>query len=212
MSLTVIQSSPLLVQVVDDQIKVFNFGSGITGAHIHVGEDIQGGTLDQSLIPSGLDATKIANGSVDNTEFQALNGVSSSIQTQLDGKAASVHQHSGSDITSGTIAAARLGSGSPTSSTVLDGSGTWRPINNDDLPTGLSAGSGYGFTDIDAFALGTYGDGSPNATKPGIACAGLASGGSIIYNCPATKTHNFLVAGNLVGLIGSGLGTGADTN
>ena len=35
---------------------------------------------------SGLDAAKIADGTVSNTEFQYLNGVSSAIQTQLDGK------------------------------------------------------------------------------------------------------------------------------
>ena len=36
---------------------------------------------------SGLDATSIADGSVSNTEFQFLNGVTSNIQTQLDTKA-----------------------------------------------------------------------------------------------------------------------------
>ena len=36
---------------------------------------------------SGLDATSIADGSVSNTEFQHLNGVTSNIQTQIDTKA-----------------------------------------------------------------------------------------------------------------------------
>jgi hypothetical protein len=36
---------------------------------------------------AAIDATKLANGSVSNTEFQYLDGVTSSIQTQLDGKA-----------------------------------------------------------------------------------------------------------------------------
>lgn len=36
---------------------------------------------------TGLDATSIADGSISNTEFQYLNGVSSNIQTQLDSKA-----------------------------------------------------------------------------------------------------------------------------
>jgi hypothetical protein len=36
---------------------------------------------------TGLDATSIADGSVSNTEFQHLNGVTSAIQTQLDSKA-----------------------------------------------------------------------------------------------------------------------------
>jgi hypothetical protein len=36
---------------------------------------------------SALDATSIADGSISNTEFQFLNGVSSNIQTQIDTKA-----------------------------------------------------------------------------------------------------------------------------
>jgi hypothetical protein len=36
---------------------------------------------------SGINATSIADGSISNTEFQHLNGVSSNIQTQLDAKA-----------------------------------------------------------------------------------------------------------------------------
>ena len=36
---------------------------------------------------SALDATSIADGSVSNTEFQYLNGVTDNIQTQLDAKA-----------------------------------------------------------------------------------------------------------------------------
>src|SRR5690606_17040719 len=35
------------------------------------------------------------------------------------------HQHAGSDITSGTIAPARLGSGTPNASNFLRGDGTW---------------------------------------------------------------------------------------
>jgi hypothetical protein len=39
-----------------------------------------------ATLSSGIDATKIANGSVDSTEFQYLDGVTSSIQTQIDSK------------------------------------------------------------------------------------------------------------------------------
>ena len=48
---------------------------------------------------AAIAATKIADGSVDNTEFQYLNGVTSAIQTQLDSKAASSHNHTVADIT-----------------------------------------------------------------------------------------------------------------
>ena len=41
-------------------------------------------------IPTGIGATKIADGSISNTEFQYLNGVSSNIQTQLDAKQATI--------------------------------------------------------------------------------------------------------------------------
>jgi hypothetical protein len=41
-------------------------------------------------IPTGIAATKIADGTISNTEFQHLNGVSSNIQTQLDAKQATI--------------------------------------------------------------------------------------------------------------------------
>lgn len=48
---------------------------------------------------TGMDAARIADGSVSNTEFQYLNGVTSAIQTQIDGKAATSHSHAISDVT-----------------------------------------------------------------------------------------------------------------
>lgn len=42
--------------------------------------------LTNNEIPTGIDAIKIANGNVSNAEFQTLDGVTSSIQTQLDSK------------------------------------------------------------------------------------------------------------------------------
>lgn len=50
-------------------------------------------------IPTGVDAAKVADGSVSNAEFQRLNGVTSDIQTQIDGKAATVHTHVKADVT-----------------------------------------------------------------------------------------------------------------
>ena len=43
--------------------------------------------IGDSELSSGISATKLADGSVSNTEFQYLNGVTSAIQTQLDAKA-----------------------------------------------------------------------------------------------------------------------------
>lgn len=48
---------------------------------------IQDLAVTDAKIAAGVDATKIADGSVGNTEFQYLDGVTSSIQTQLDDKA-----------------------------------------------------------------------------------------------------------------------------
>ena len=57
-------------------------------------------------LKAGIDAAKIADASVSNTEFQYLNGVTSAIQTQIDGKADSSHTHTLTDITdSGALAA-----------------------------------------------------------------------------------------------------------
>jgi len=42
--------------------------------------------VTNAKVASGIDAVKIGSGAVDNTEFAYLNGVTSAIQTQLDGK------------------------------------------------------------------------------------------------------------------------------
>jgi hypothetical protein len=47
---------------------------------------IANGAVTDAKVASGIDAAKIANGNVSNTEFQYLDGVTSLIQTQLDGK------------------------------------------------------------------------------------------------------------------------------
>ena len=47
---------------------------------------IDNGVVTDGKLASGIDAAKLADGSVSNAEFQYLNGVSSAIQTQLDGK------------------------------------------------------------------------------------------------------------------------------
>jgi hypothetical protein len=47
---------------------------------------IDNGVVSNDKLATGIDAAKLADGSVSNTEFQYLNGVNSAIQTQLDGK------------------------------------------------------------------------------------------------------------------------------
>lgn len=47
-------------------------------------------SISAANLPSNIDSAKIANGSVSNTEFQYLDGVTSAIQTQLNAKQASL--------------------------------------------------------------------------------------------------------------------------
>jgi len=60
---------------------------------------------------AGIDATKIADGSVSNTEFQALDGVSSSIQTQLNSNASAISGHVGSTANPHSVTATQVGLG-----------------------------------------------------------------------------------------------------
>ena len=48
-----------------------------------------------------------------------MDGVTSAVQTQLDGKAASSHNHSASNITSGTLTVARGGTGQTSGNAAL---------------------------------------------------------------------------------------------
>jgi hypothetical protein len=45
-----------------------------------------GDSLDETDLPTGINANKIGTGVVSTTEFEYLNGVTSAIQTQIDGK------------------------------------------------------------------------------------------------------------------------------
>ena len=49
------------------------------------GEAITSGTISTSRLPTGIDAANIADGSISNTEFQRLNGISSNIEDRFDG-------------------------------------------------------------------------------------------------------------------------------
>ncbi len=145
----------------------------VAGTNVTITYNDGAGTITIAASGGGggaTNATDIADGSVSNTEFQYLNSVTSNVQTQLDGKAASSHTHAGSaitsgtvglayggtgadlsapttgvfrmdspgtvtigaivatDISSGTIATARLGSGSATGSTFLAGDQTYKAV------------------------------------------------------------------------------------
>jgi hypothetical protein len=75
--------------IVDDSstISTISLGESLKITGSGVSTSVSGDTITISL-SSAIDATKIANGTVSNTEFQYLDGVTSSVQTQLDDKAA----------------------------------------------------------------------------------------------------------------------------
>ena len=68
-----------------------NYITALTGDVVATGPGsvaatIQAGAVDNGKIAAGVDAAKIADGSVSNAEFQRLNGLTGDIQTQLDSK------------------------------------------------------------------------------------------------------------------------------
>ncbi len=93
-----------------------------------------GGTSGVSSVNTRTGAVVLAKGdvalaNVDNTS-DASKPVSSATQTALNTKAATSHAHAAGDITSGTMAIARLGSsGTPSSSTYFRGDNTWAAVS-----------------------------------------------------------------------------------
>lgn len=69
---------------------------------------IDTGAVTNAKVASGIDAVKIGAGAVDNTEFGYLNGVTSALQVQIDGKAASSHTHTVSQVSDLTASATEL--------------------------------------------------------------------------------------------------------
>ena len=81
--------------VADTQILIGN-GAGFTAASLsgdvtmaNTGAvTIANSAVEDAMVATGIDAAKLANGSVSNTEFQYINSLSSNAQTQIDAKAA----------------------------------------------------------------------------------------------------------------------------
>ncbi len=65
--------------------------------------NISTGTLAEARLPTNIDAIKIADGTITNTEFQYLNGVASSIQTQINSKEPSFSKNTAFNKNFGTI-------------------------------------------------------------------------------------------------------------
>lgn len=59
-----------------------NFGGDVSGVYSNI--QIGSGVIGDTELGTGIDVSQFANGSIDNTEFQYLNGASSNIQDQLN--------------------------------------------------------------------------------------------------------------------------------
>ena len=78
-------------------------------SHTHAASQITGLTASRALVSDSSGHPAVS--AITSTELSYLDGVTSKIQTQLNGKAASSHNHSAANITSGTLAVARGGTG-----------------------------------------------------------------------------------------------------
>jgi hypothetical protein len=105
------------------------------------------GTVSNSQIAVGIAANKLGGGLVSDAEFGYLDGVASSVQSQLDGKAASTHTHTVNGDVTGSIGGATVvafrnrivASTAPQGGQAL----VWSETNNQWEP-GTVSGSGAG--------------------------------------------------------------------
>ena len=120
-----------LANMAANTIKGNNTGGG------NVPVDLTASQVKALLSLDNVNNTSDANKPVSAAQQTALDGKAATshthiianvtgLQTAIDGKAAASHVHAGSDITSGTISTARMGSGTANSTTVLYGDNVWR--------------------------------------------------------------------------------------
>lgn len=159
--------------IVGDGSGGYEAASVAPASHNHSATAITSGTLDAARLPTGIDAANIGGGAVSSTEFGYLDGVTSGIQTQLDGKQAvdsDLTALAGITVARGTIP---VGNSSPAWSGLAKGA-AYLPLRMD------SAGNDPGYGTLQPQGGGT----------------GLTSytAGDILY-CSATNVLSKLAKG-----------------
>ena len=125
-------------------------------AHVHSASDVTSGTFDAARIPN-LDASKVTTGSFDAARIPSLDA---------------------SKISTGVVAPARLGTGTPTSDTVLKGDGTWgsAPAPTTGYPLGTTI-------TYDGASYTTYPFANPNqALRLSKLTVGSATGSALFHS------------------------------
>jgi hypothetical protein len=115
--------------------------------------------VTNAKVASGIDAAKLADGSVSNTEFQYLNGVTSALQTQLDAKVDESREGAANGIA--TLDAGGKVPASQLPNSVMEYLGTWAASTN--TPT-LANGTGNAGDVYIASDGGTVNFGAGNIT------------------------------------------------
>ena len=142
-------------------------------SHTHAGTQVTGLTANRAMISNG--SGQLAVSAVTSTELGYLDGVTSSIQTQLNGKAASSHTHN--------YAGSSSAGGAATSANKV----------NSDLVIRLNGGTTEG---SNQFTFNGSGDKTINITPASIGAAASSHGTHVTYGTAAPLANGTASAGS----------------